>query len=203
VSCHDTSGRGGLPILIANGFSLFSIPLHVVRWQYRRRGFENHVIPYRLADMCDVEAFAEHIAASVEQFCDARHLAKVNLMGISLGGIAGLAAIKRHGIAHRVATFVSVCAPFRGVQWALAGLPTVLYARIGLQLHEDSMYVQNLAALPLPDGPHYVAVSGRYDLICPSWTSSLKGAINIILPTGHSGTIGDPRIVAAVVPHLQ
>lgn len=196
------SAGPGLPILIANGFAPFPLPLHLVQLEYWLRGFPSHVIPFRLVDNRDVNAYAQNVADKVERLCNRLKLPQVNLMGLSLGAVAGLMAIKRLGIAPRISTFVAVGGPLMGTDLAWAGLPTGIFTRIGLQLLPSGPFVRKLAAEPLPKGPRYVAVAGTNDLICPTWTALFPGAECITLKFHHFGVIGDLGIADAVAPYL-
>ncbi len=202
MGLFNTGTGVGLPILMANGFSPFALPLHLVQLEYWLHGFSSHVIPFRLIDNRDVNAYAQHVADAVNAQCDRHKSEKINLMGISLGAVAGLAAIKRLGIAHRVATFVAVGGPMLGSDMAWAGLPTGIFTRLGLQMLPASPFVCKLASEPLPTGPRYLAIAGSNDYICPVWTALFPGAEGIVLKFHHFGTIGDPSIVRAVVPYL-
>jgi pimeloyl-ACP methyl ester carboxylesterase len=192
----------GLPILIANGFAPFPLPLHLVQLEYWLRGFSSHVIPFRLIDNRDVNAYARHVADSVDRLCQREGLAKINLIGISLGAVAGLAAIKRLGIAPRVATFVAVGGPLMGTDLAWAGLPTGIFTGLSKQLLPASRFVRKLADEPLPNGPRYLAVAGSNDIVCPVWTALFPGAMGIVLKFHHFGVVGDPGIADAVAPYL-
>ncbi len=202
MSLFGKKSGPGLPILIANGFAPFPLPLQLVQLEYWNRGFPSHVIPFRLIDNRDVNVYARNVADSVKRICDRHRLARINLMGLSLGAVAGLAAIKRLGIASRIATFVAVGGPIMGTNLAYAGLPTIVFSRIGAQLLPSSQFVQKLASEPLPHGPRYVAVAGSNDLVCPTWTALFPGAEHIVLKFHHVGVVGDPGIADAVAPYL-
>lgn len=193
----------GIPTLLANGWAPFiGLPLHLVQLQYAARGFPTAVIPYRRDDMHNMDAFADHVALSVYRFCKSHGLEKVNLIGVSLGGLAGYIAVKRHGIAPLLATFATVGSPLRGTTLAYAGIPSGVFSRIGLQVRPNGGYVRRIDALPLPEGPRYVSVAGVRDRTCPPSLAHMPGAEQHTLDFGHAGVLYHPSIPDVVAPTL-
>lgn len=192
-----------LPILLANGFAPWPLPLHIVRAQFRSHGYESHVVRFSLADMRDTVTYAKHIVRSVERAIAERGVDRLHLVGYSMGGVAALYAVKRLGLANRVATLVTAGSPLRGSTISWFGLPTLVFSRVGDQLRPDSDFLAQLHADPLPKGPRYVSIVGTHDLICPPETAALDGADEIIrLPIGHARFLVAPSVAAALVPHL-
>lgn len=193
----------GIPILMANGWApFFGLPLQVVQLQYLARGFPSYVIPYRADDMRNMDAFADHVAVCVYRFCREHRLEKVNFMGISLGGLAGYIAVKKHGIAPLLATFASVGAPLRGTALGYAGIPSGVFSRIGFQVRPNGGFVRRIDELPLPEGPRYVSVAGKRDYTCPPELAHIPGAENHTLDFGHAGVLYHPDIPKVVAPTL-
>jgi triacylglycerol lipase len=189
------------PVLVASGFAPFPLPHDLILRRYRRDGFTISVVPFRMEDMRDTRAFAEHVAAEARQIAEA-YEGKIDLVGVSMGGIAGLHAIKRLGIAPFIKTFVAVGTPFQGTSMAVFGLPTGVFSRVGRQLSPWSKYLSELHGDPLPRGPRYVSIIGEQDVICPPPTARLDGAENLYGPFGHASLFYDSALhdlVAAVL----
>lgn len=201
MKTHDGRSRR-LPVLIANGFAPFPIPLHVVRDRFRALGHRTHVVPFRLSDMRDVRAFAEHICREHRKLRLSANVPRVNVLGFSMGGVAALYAIKRMGLAPDVATFAGLGSPFRGAAASWFALPSGLFSRTGMQLLPDSSFLQELHTDPLPAGPRYLSVAGTSDLICPPETARLDGAEQYELPLGHAEFIIDQAVVDLIAPLL-
>lgn len=192
-----------LPILIANGFAPFPLPLQVVRDHYRARGYASRVVPFRLADMADVERYAAHIAAEAKTLMDKKGCDRVHLLGYSMGGVAGLYAIKRLGLAACIEAFAGLGSPFRGTMLSWFAVSSGLFSLTGAQLVPNSPFLKRLHADPLPPGPRYLSIAGSRDLICPPETSLLDGADQQELPIGHAQFLVDERVPDLVAPFLS
>lgn len=198
----DGRNGSGLPILIANGWAPFPLPLNLVQRQYRKLGFPSRVVPFSLDDNRNIEDFADHVAEWVPRFCIEHGVRKINLMGISLGGVAGMLALKRKNIARYVAVFACVGAPLLGSPlWVLAA-PSVVFSKLGRQLRPYNSFLTKLAREPLPPDVPVIAVAGTRDHTCPVWSASVPGARNIILPFGHGAVLGSSTIPPVVAPFL-
>lgn len=192
-----------LPIVAANGFAPFPIPLHLIRAQFRERGYHARVVPFRMDDMRDVETYAAHIVAEVESTCENFGVDRVHLLGYSMGGVAGLHALKRLEIADRVESFVGLGSPFHGSLASWLALPTGIFSRTGSQLVPGSKFLRDLHAEPLPYGPRYLTVAGTRDLVCPPRTALLAETQHAELPIGHVEFITDRRVADLVVRFLR
>lgn len=193
--------RPARPVLVASGFCPFPLPHDIILARYRRDGFRISVVPFRMDDMRDTLAFSAHTAEEARRIA-ASHGGKIDLVGVSMGGIAGLHALKRHGIAPLVGTFIAVGTPFQGTSMAVFGLPTVAFSRVGRQLAPWSRFLADLHADPLPPGPRYVTIVGDRDVVCPPPTARLAGADNVHGDFGHLSLFHDGvlhDLVAAVL----
>jgi triacylglycerol lipase len=164
-----------LPIILASGFSPVKLPLKPGIRRLRQRGCDITVVPFRLSDMRNVETFAEHIAEAVKDAIKRSPTGRVNLVGLSMGGVASLHAIKRLGIAPLVDTFIAVGSPFHGSKMSWLALPTGAFTRTGRQLLPGSSYLRKLRSEPLPPNTRYVSIAGTSDTICPPSTALLDG----------------------------
>lgn len=192
-----------LPIVAANGFAPFPIPLHLIRAQFRDRGYHARVVPFRMDDMRDVETYAAHVLAEVERACDDFGVDRVHLLGYSMGGVAGLHALKRLDMAERVETFVGLGSPFHGSLVSWFAVPTGIFSRTGIQLVPGSEFLKSLHADPLPFGPRYLSVAGTRDRVCPPRTALLAETQHVELPISHVEFITDRRVTDLVVRFLR
>lgn len=192
-----------LPVLMVSGFMPFPAPPYAVRNRFRRHGYQTEIVPFRVADMRDVDTYAGHVVAAADALCKAKHSVRLHLVGYSMGGVACLFALKRFGLADRVETFVSLGAPFRGSRFSRLGSASALFSRTGRQLSPDSPYLDALREGPLPDGPRYLSIAGNTDAICPPPTALLDGATHRIVPAGHLRLLFNPRIADLVARFLR
>ena len=199
---RDRRSPRRLPVLIANGFAPFPIPLHLVRDRLKALGHRTHVVPFRMKDMMDVERFAEHIAREHRKLQLSANVSRINILGFSMGGVASLLALKRLGLAPDVATFAGLGSPFHGASLSWFALPSAVFSLTGLQLLPDSSFLRKLHADPLPPGPRYVSVAGTHDHICPPRTAHLDGTEQLVLPIGHAEFIIDQGLIDLIAPLL-
>ena len=195
-----------LPILIACGFSPSEILLKAMDKpldHFRAQGYDITVIPFRLGDMRDVQTFAGHIVLEVGAARVTRPGLKVNLIGLSMGGVAGMYAIKRLGIAEYVDTFVGVGAPFYGSFWSWFAVTTGVFKRTGSQLSLGSPFLQKLRDEPLPDGPRYVTIAGSDDRICPPKTALLPGTDQHVEKFDHNAIFRKRKVFERVFCHCR
>jgi predicted esterase len=191
--------RPSYPVIVASCFSPVPIPLAApVFWNFWKNGFNAELVWTRLADMRDVRTFSVHLRDVVIDTLKKYGSSRVNLTGFSMGGVASLYAVKRLGIIERVASLISVAAPFHGSPFGYLGTPTCVYSKSGRQMQPGSRFLVNLHADPLPTGPRFVTISGSKDRICPMPTAMLEGAKNIVLATGHLNTLIDAEVHALV-----
>lgn len=190
-----------LPVLIASGFFPVPLPLESVRTFYEKRGHATEIVPFAFDNMRDVVRYAKAVALSAAEF-SGRHGGKINLFGFSMGGVASLYAIKRLGIADRVAVLLACCSPFHGVPLAYVGIPTRLFTKVGWQLSPKSKFLRQLRSDPLPSGPRYVAVAGTHDMICPAESARFEGAELISAPYSHNDFIVNDRLHALIDGYL-
>ncbi|MBI4458228.1 hypothetical protein HY633_04655 [Candidatus Uhrbacteria bacterium] len=169
-----------LPVLMAAGFMPVPHTMTAPKRYLDERGYDSVYVPYRYRDMRDVVVYAEHIAAEAKKLSVARG-SRINFVGFSLGGLAGLYAMKRLGMQKYVASFIAVGAPFHGAKVAYLAIPSLLWTPLGLQVSPGSRFLRELHADPLPlgteDAPtRYVSIVGEEDAVCPPETGELDGA---------------------------
>lgn len=180
----EVPSGAGQPLLIANGFSPLPVPDGHLVAAYRNAGFYPVVVPFKLADMMDVTKYAKDIALTLRGLHDSSGK-RIDVVGISMGGIAALYAIKFMASARFVRTFVAAGSPIKGTPASFLGEWTLFFRKTGRQLSFDSDFLKKLGEEPLPPGPRYLSVSGYFDFICPPCVSRLDDADNRLLPFQH------------------
>ena len=192
-----------VPLLIAEGFALFPFPYMLVRRHFRKRGRDVAFVPFAMKNMGDVTVYAESIVRVADDALCRSADGKFDLLGFSMGGVAGLYAVKRLGLAPYVRNFIAVGAPFRGTKLAYLGLPTLLYSPTGFQLMPESPFLGQLHMDPLPPGPRYVSIAGDADMVCPPKATRLDGAKNIPLAFRHIDLVFARDLYATIDSFLE
>jgi len=151
----------------------------------------------------DIRDSAGLIARKVESIVAQTGIARVDIVGHSMGGLVGLDYLKRLGGRHRVRRLVMLGTPTQGTWSALLGLVTAPLGMASLQLLPGSPFLRELAERPLPAGAQVVSIGAIRDWLAPLSSTVLDGVRHIALPTGHSGLLVDAEVAEVVVRILR
>ena len=128
---------------------------------------------------------------------------KVDLVGVSQGGVIGLYYIHKLGGHAAIRHFVTVGSPVKGTWASVAGLPLVGGISKGIwQLIPGSTLSRELSA-PLPDGPRVTTLAIAGDPVSPPARCVIDGADNRIIRTGlgpmkHQMVILSPKVLGMI-----
>src|SRR5580765_8368598 len=193
---------GQPPVLLIHGYLATRGSLHLLETHLTMRGLI--VMSYPLGgpiNIGDIRDSAGLIARKVESIVAQTGIARVDIVGHSMGGLVGLDYLKRLGGRHRVRRLVMLGTPAQGTWSALFGLVTAPLGLASLQLLPGSPFLRELAERPLPKGAEVVSIGAVRDWLAPLSSTVLDGVRHIALPTGHSGLLVDGE-VADVVSRL-
>jgi pimeloyl-ACP methyl ester carboxylesterase len=195
---------GQPPVLIIHGYLATRGSLHLLERHLTMRGLI--VMSYRLGgpiNIGDIRDSAGLIARKVESIVAQTGIARVDIVGHSMGGLVGLDYLKRLGGRHRVRRLVMLGTPAQGTWSALFGLVTAPLGLASLQLLPGSPFLRELADRPLPEGADVVSIGAVRDWLAPLESTVLDGVRHIALPTGHSGLLVDAEVAEVVVGILR
>ena len=152
---------GQPPVLIIHGYLATRGSLHLLERHLTMRGLI--VMSYPLGGLInvgDIRDSAGLIARKVESIVAQTGIARVDIVGHSMGGLVGLDYLKRLGGRHRVRRLVMLGTPAQGTWSALFGLVTAPLGLASLQLLPGSPFLRELAERPLPPGADVVSIGG-------------------------------------------
>jgi pimeloyl-ACP methyl ester carboxylesterase len=195
---------GQPPVLIIHGYLATRGSLHLLERHLTMRGLI--VMSYPLGgpiNIGDIRDSAGLIARKVESIVAQTGIARVDIVGHSMGGLVGLDYLKRLGGRHRVRRLVMLGTPAQGTWSALFGLVTAPLGLASLQLLPGSPFLRELADRPLPAGADVVSIGAVRDWLAPLESTVLDGVRHIALPTGHSGLLVDAEVAEVVVRILR
>jgi pimeloyl-ACP methyl ester carboxylesterase len=195
---------GQPPVLIIHGYLATRGSLHLLERHLTMRGLI--VMSYPLGgpiNIGDIRDSAGLIARKVESIVAQTGIARVDIVGHSMGGLVGLDYLKRLGGRHRVRRLVMLGTPTQGTWSALFGLVTAPLGLASLQLLPGSPFLRELAERPLPPGADVVSIGAIRDWLAPLSSTVLDGVRQIALPTGHSGLLVDAEVAEVVVGLLK
>jgi pimeloyl-ACP methyl ester carboxylesterase len=196
---------GQPPVLIIHGYLATRGSLHLLEKHLTMRGLivMSYPLGGPLLNIGDIRDSAGLIARKVESIVAQTGIARVDIVGHSMGGLVGLDYLKRLGGRHRVRRLVMLGTPAQGTWSALLGLVTAPLGLASLQLLPGSPFLRELAERPLPPGADVVSIGALRDWLAPVASTVLDGVRHISLPTGHSGLLVDAEVAEVVVDILK
>lgn len=195
---------GQPPVLLIHGYFATRGLLHLLESHLTMRGLIVMSYPLgRPINVGDIRDSAGLIARKVESIVAQTGIARVDIVGHSMGGLVGLDYLKRLGGRHRVRRLVMLGTPTQGTWSALFGLVTAPLGLASLQLLPGSPFLRELAERPLPEGAQVVSIGAVRDWLAPISSTVLDGVKHIALPTGHSGLLVDAEVAEVVVEILR
>ena len=193
------------PVLIIHGYLATRGSLHLLEQHLTDRGLIVMTYPLGgpLLNVGDIRDSAGLIARKVESIVAQTGIARVDIVGHSMGGLVGLDYLKRLGGRHRVRRLILLGTPAQGTWSALLGLVTAPLGLASLQLLPGSPFLRELGERPLPPGADVVSIGAVRDWLAPLASTALDGVRHMALPTGHSGLLVDAEVAEVVVGILR
>ncbi|MBU1916110.1 GPI inositol-deacylase, partial [Patescibacteria group bacterium] len=174
----------GRPVIIANGFFPVPIPLGHIAAVYQAHGFDARIVPFALRNKIDVHTYAQTIEQMARDAYAETGL-QVDIIGLSMGGIAALYAIKFLAAAPHIRTLIAIGSPFHGSPVAAMSTISPWFSRTARQLAPDSELLKELRAAPRPPEVRFISLGGIFDTISPLPTTRLDEAENYFWFFGH------------------
>lgn len=180
------------PLVLINGLGAPRLAARAYGTYFRARGLDVSTIPQPLLLFEDIRKSARGVGDQVDKVLARTGAAKVDLIGMSLGGLIGLYYLKCCDGARKVRTFVSVGGP-------LAGVPVLDQVGRVLPLHllqplpqtaTQSDLQSELRAAPVPQGVKMYSVGGSGDPLTPRNCWDVEGVTPVetqhgVFPIGH------------------
>lgn len=173
------------PVLVISGLGSPEAAGKVYGRSLEARGLRVYTVPQRLLGLVDVRVQAGLVADTVARVKAETGVARVNLVGMSLGGLVGLYYLKCMGGGPHVARFISVGGPLNGSTVARLGerVPSKTVHAL-MQTSPDSALMRELHAAPMPEGVRMVSVGTRGDVLTPRASWDVPGMEPIETPYG-------------------
>lgn len=179
-----------LPIVIAPGFFTSLWPNGLSFKKLEDEGFKVVSPPPNFLSICNIHTQTFYLSNLIDKTLKKYNVSKVNLVGVSLGGIVGLYYIHNFDGAKKISTFISICSPFYGTWAALPGALTFgpIFGSGAWEILPISQVLRELREKKLPEGfTRFYAFAGRSDKMVPHHSASHPRAYRTIsLPGGHS-----------------
>ncbi len=168
------------PVVLVHGYLSARAALWPIQWRLRRRGFDPWLVRLEPLVIGDVRRMARQLDRGVERVRARTGAERVDVVGMSLGGLIGLYWLRHLDGARRARRFVAVGCPFQGTWAGLLGVAALGLVSAGAwQVLPGSRLLKQLVG-PAPVPTTSIAIEG--DLLAPPSRCWLEGAELVVLP---------------------
>ncbi len=197
------------PLVIVNGLGAPDLSPSAYGVYFKRRGYRIYPVTLPYLGWGDIRRCAGETAKVVDRALAETGARRVDMIGLSLGGIIGLYYVKCGGGAERVRRLISLGGPLNGSPpwWAALGKP-LGFVPVLRQLDPNSELICQVKETPTPEGVEIISVGARGDPMTPRESRHAPGVEVMDLPggcfpLGHYALLVDPRNLAVVLDLLQ
>lgn len=170
------------PILIVHGFLATRTLMWPMRYRLARAGRAVFTVPLSPLVIQDVRQLAAELDAGVARVLAETGAERVDVVGVSQGGVLALWWALHLGGFARMRRLVLMGSPVGGTWAAVAGLPLLgLWSRGIWQLVPGSPLLDELAR-PLPPGAEVFTLALAGDPVCPESRCRVAGAPHEVFP---------------------
>jgi pimeloyl-ACP methyl ester carboxylesterase len=192
------------PVLLVHGLFAPRATMLPFQWALKRAGLEAYTVRLPILNMAAVEGSSRLVAARVDEILDRSGHERLDIVGMSLGGLIGLHYLMELGGAARVRRMITLGTPVAGTWSALAALGSPA-AR---QCLPGSDFLERLDAKGLPETVEVIAVYGSFDPVAPKARCIIPGVRNIEIktlpqPLAHQSLIASPAAVKTLIGLLE
>ena len=197
------------PLVIVNGLGAPNSAPCAYGLFFRLKRYRIYPVTLPYLGWGDIRGCSRVTARVVEKALDETGVDRVDMIGLSLGGIIGLHYIKCDGGAQRVRRLISLGGPLNGCPpwWATVGKP-FRFIPVVEQLDPESDLIREMKAVPMPPGVVVFSLGARGDPMTPAASRHVEGVQNVDLPRGffplgHYALLLDPRNLGVVLELLE
>jgi triacylglycerol lipase len=192
------------PVLLVHGLFAPRASMLPFQWALKRAGLQAHTVRLPPLNMAAVERSSALVADRIDGILAGSGHPRIDIVGMSLGGLIGLHYLLELGGAERVRRMITLGTPVRGTWSALAALG----APAARQCLPGSGFLEALDAKGLPEGVEVIAVYGSFDPVAPKSRCTIPGVRNIEIPTlpqplAHQSLIASPSAVRTLIELLK
>lgn len=179
------------PVLIIQGFLAPTLTNLILKRRFRHAGFLAEDVPLEGLNAGDVRDSARVVEMSVNAMLARTGAKKVDLIGISMGGLIGLHYLRKLGGDAYVRRFVGIGTPFKGTQMARVMHAVTFGRAIGAeQMIPDSEFLRELHAEKFKHKAEIFSLHAAADAFVTESSAMLEGAKlvksqNGFWPAGH------------------
>jgi len=157
----------------------------------------------------DIRRLARQLASNVARIREKTGSDRVDLVGVSQGGLLSLWYLSQLNGAQYVQRCIAVGTPFQGSWAAAAGIPLIgAFSRGIWQVLPNSPVIRKLARTSVPKETTLITIAMTGDPLAPPDRCSIEGATHVVLdgpktPFTHQWMIFAPRTIDAIDAQLK
>ena len=168
------------PLLLVHGYLSIASTLLPVRRGLRARGFDARLVSLDPLLLGDIGHLGRQLGRNVERVRRQTGADRVDVVGMSLGGLIGLWWLHHGGGREACRRFVGVGTPFQGTWAAAAGVAALgLVSRGAWQMLPGSRLIQQITSSPPPVPSWSISMEG--DQLAPPARCWLDGAEQLVI----------------------
>lgn len=197
------------PLVIVNGLGAPDLAPSAYGLYFKCKGYPVFPVTLPYLGWGDIRGCASVTARVVDQALETTGARRVDMIGLSLGGIIGLYHVKCGGGADRVRRLISLGGPLNGSPpwWATLGKP-FRFVPVVEQLDPHSELMRQVKSTPVPPGVEVFSLGARGDPMTPAESRHAEGVEVVDLPSGcfplgHYALLLDPRNLGLVLELLE
>lgn len=181
------------PVVLVHGYLSASWVLLPIREGLRREGLDAHLVRLEPLAIGDVRRMARQLDRNVERIRRETGADRVDVVGMSLGGLIGLWWLRHLDGAARARRFVGVGCPFQGTWAGLLGVAALgAVSRGAWQVLPGSRLLGELAG-PAPVPTTSIAMAG--DVMAPPSRCALPGAELVVMTSAPAAAVAHQWLV--------
>ena len=197
------------PLVIVNGLGAPDLSPSAYGVFFKLKGYRIFPVTLPYLGWGDIRRCASVAARAVDSALTETGARRVDMIGLSLGGIIGLYYVKCGGGAERVRRLISLGGPLNGSPpwWASLG-KALRFVPVLRQLDPQSELIRQVRDTPTPTGVEIISLGARGDPMTPRESRHAPGVEVVDLPggcfpLGHYALLLDPRNLGVVLDLLQ
>lgn len=169
---------GGPPVLLVHGYLASPALMIPMRDRLAKRGISARTVELSPGAIQSVQRLSSELAVNVERALRETGADRVDLVGVSFGGLISLAYAQENAHLRQVRRLVAVGTPFQGTWTSLAGIPVMGGISRGIwQTTPMSGTIARMRSAGVPAGvERMVSIAMAGDLTCPPSRCTFDGA---------------------------
>lgn len=197
------------PTIVIHGFlanALTNLPIH---YALRRKGFDTHDVPLPGLNTIDIPSASEMVAEKVNEVLGNSEAKKVNLIGVSKGGVIALNYLRHHNghdVTHKAITLGS---PLNGSSFieVVKKLPKVGKKAAEMLPYSDFMKKLHAPTIKSTRQAEIISIYADGDFVVNKEAATIPEARMVKAPTGnwplgHYQLVIDPKNLSLIADEL-